>query len=153
MSLCLWWKPRKPGHRKGCCKKKGWCLLCSAVLPTTAREMYSLYMSYESTVSLCQAISITTALWSSLNALSSTTAPFAGSKESPIVGAGVPVTCHAGAQGCGRLATNMGATGDISLSKGASILQSWQQWSLPSAGISRRKGKYTQSANHPSAKS
>lgn len=110
-------------------------------------------MSYESTVSLCQATSIATTLWSLLDALSSTPAMFAGSELSPTIGEVVPVTCHAAVQGCGRLTASTGATGDVPLSKGTLILQSWQQWSPSSAGIGRGEGKYTQSENHPPAKS
>lgn len=126
MYLCLWWKPRKSGHRKGCYKKKDWCLLCSTVLPTTKNKMYSLYISYESTVSLCQATSIATTLWFLLDALSSSPVMLTGSEESPTTGAGVAITCHARAWCRGRLAANTGATHNVSLSKGTWILQSWQ---------------------------
>lgn len=101
--------PESLHTEKICYKKKGWCLLCSAVLPPTASKMYSLYMSYESTLSLCPATSIAAALWSLVDAISFTCAMFSGSEESSATGARVPVICHAVAQGHGRLAANMGA--------------------------------------------
>lgn len=88
--------------------------------------MYSPYMSYESAVSLCQAASITTTLWFLLDALSSSPVTLAGTEENPTTGAGVPVTCCAGAWCRGRLAANMGATHNVSISKSTWILQSWQ---------------------------
>lgn len=93
-NICVYdQNPENLDTEKGCCKKKGWCLLCSAVLPTTASKMYSLYMSYESTASLFQATSIATALWSLLDALSSNPATLTGSEETLTMGAGVPATC------------------------------------------------------------
>jgi len=81
-------------------------------------------MSYKSTASLCHTIRVATASWSLLHARHSTPATLTGSEESPTAGAGVAATRHAGAQGCGRLAANTRATGDVSLSKGTSILLS-----------------------------
>lgn len=118
--LCLWWKHRKPGPRKECCKK-GWWLYFSTLLPTTASKMYFLYTLYE--------FSVFARLQALLQPCGPCLVPWARSLQCSLAagkpGAGVPITCSAALQGCGLHSLRWCFPLQSTL-----ILQSWQQWSL-----------------------